>query len=532
MKRKNWSMKLSAALAGALLVLAGCQPVSSVDVNKVLNGSFAVKSGEGRSTVAFELTPDGSATTTAEQKKALELFGKIKLDITEAKTQDALHASLKGTLEYSKGKIPFHLEVSEMDYIVWLEGAKKPIVFKNNPAAFPQGAAGEVGLSVQLQKQIEDLAKKAVEKSPELGSFFVNNFPNPNKITAGPVTETVYGESLSLTKVHAELYGSELVSIVKGFLTNVLADDAGLKAFIGTLYDLYAPLVKAVVEEQSKSGGSDEMNAAIAPYLNNKTLAVEFLHTYIKSTLQKAVDQYDQTAASLTTSPTGEGLKPLLSDQHWFKVDLWVDKDYLPRKSAMEWNLTLSEGKGDGIKGIKVTSTSENWNVNKPVTVSKVDVSKGVTEWEPSSRFTAGRLLAALEPNSTLYKLLKDDLHVTHKNIRLNAAEAGEVYGTQPYNDNGTVMVPVRFVTEQLDADVKWNAEAKKVTITDPLSGSIIELTIGSNQATVGGKTLTLEKPAQLVNSATYVPVRIVSEGMGADVKWEQDTQSVVITRE
>ncbi|WP_426451719.1 copper amine oxidase N-terminal domain-containing protein [Paenibacillus sp. S-38] len=527
MKRKNWSMKFSAVMAGALLVLAGCQPVSNVDVNKVINSSFAVKSGEGRSTLALELTPSASSTQTPEEKKAFELLSKLKFDITEAKTQDALHASIKGNLEYSKGKIPFHLEISEMDYILWIEGAKKPIVFKNNPAAFPQGAAGGVELSEKLQQEIEDLAKNAVEKVPQLGGFFVNNFPNPSKITAGQVTETVYGESLSLTKVHAEVYGTELAALVKGFLTNVLADDAGLKDFISTLYDLYAPFVKAVMEEQGEAGN----NAAIAPYLNNKTLAVEFLHNYIKTSLQQALAQYDQSVASLTEGG-GEVVKPLLSDKHWIKLDLWVDKDYLPRKSAFEWNLTLPEDSGSPIQGVKVTSTSENWNVNKPVTVSKVDVSKGVNEWEPSSRITAGKLLSSLEPNSALYKLLKDDLHVTRKNIRLAAAPAGEVYGTQPYNDNGTVMVPVRFVTEQLDADVKWNGETKKVTITDPLSGSIIELTIGSTEAAVSGKTLTLEKPAQLVNSATYVPVRVVSEGMGANVAWEQDTQTVVITRE
>ncbi|MGF7033712.1 hypothetical protein J2T17_004660 [Paenibacillus mucilaginosus] len=530
MKRKNWSMKLSAVMAGALLVLAGCQPVSNVDVNKVINGSFAVKSGEGRSTVALELTPSASSTQTPEEKKAFELLSKLKLDITEAKTQDALHASVKGNLEYSKGKIPFHLEVSETDYILWLEGAKKPIVFKSNAGAFPQGAPGGIELSEKLQKQIEELAKKAVEEAPGLGGFFVNNFPNPSKITAGQVTETVYGESLSLTKVHAEVYGTELVTLIKGFLTNVLADDAGLKEFIGTLYDLYAPFVKTILEEQNEAG-SEQMKAAIEPYLNNKTLAVEFLHTYIKTSLQQAIAQYDQTVASMTEGG-GEALKPILSDKHWIKLDLWVDKDYLPRKSAFEWNLTLPENGSSAIQGIKVTSTSENWNLNKPVSVSKVDVSDGVTEWEPSSRITAGKLLAALEPNSALYKLLKDDLHVTRKNIRLAAAPAGEVYGTQPYNDNGTVMVPVRFVTEQLDADVKWNGETKQVTITDPLSGSIIELTIGSSEAVVSGKTLTLEKPAQLVNSTTYVPVRVVSEGMGADVAWEQETQTVVITRE
>jgi len=48
-----------------------------------------------------------------------------------------------------------------------------------------------------------------------------------------------------------------------------------------------------------------------------------------------------------------------------------------------------------------------------------------------------------------------------------------------------------------------------------------IVLTLGRNQAVVDGRTATLESPPRLVNGETLVPLRFVSQKMGAEVLWE-----------
>ncbi|MCP1307555.1 copper amine oxidase N-terminal domain-containing protein [Paenibacillus tyrfis] len=525
MRTKHWNAMLSLVLVGILILLAGCQPVGNVDVGKAMAGSLAVKSSEGKQTVTLELTPDPGVTMSPEGKRAFDLFSKVKIDITEMKMQDQLHTSLKGAFEYQKGRVPFELVMSDMNYTLKIEGAKKPIVIRNSATAM-NGSAAE--LPKEVQEQLQQLSKKAVEAMPSLTSFFTRNFPNPSKITAAEVNETVNGEALTLQKVHAEVYGNELLGLVKGFLTNVLADDQGLKDFIGVLYDLYVPILKEVTKEAGKDA-ANSMNDPLTPYLNNKALAVEFIHTFVKTHLEQMLKDFDASVDAM-----GPEAKAWLNDNQSLKMDLYVDKDYVTRKSNTEIGFTLPQGKGDGLKSVKITSVYEVWNVNKPVQAATIDTAGGVIEMNGADgRMTASKFVASLDPNSQLYKLLKDELGVTKKNISMIVGEDKELtFGTLPYNDNGTIMVPARFVVEELDADVKWDEATKQVKVTDPLSGAVLVLTIGSDEATVNGKTVKLEKPAVLVDGVTYVPVRVVSEGLGAKVGWEQETQTVKITRD
>ncbi|MEK8132454.1 copper amine oxidase N-terminal domain-containing protein [Paenibacillus filicis] len=529
MKKRSWSFK-AGLMASALAVgLAGCAQVGSVDVGKTISSAYSVKSAQGSSSITLELTQDPSASLTAEQQRTLDFLKKLKIDITESKQESLTNASMKGSFSYGSKQIPFHLTVTDKQFTLQIEGAQKPIVIRNG--AVPGGAAGSEILTAELQKQIQELTLKAVDSMPKLAGFFTTNFPNPKTISAESATITVNGESVATDKLHIELTGGELVSLVKGFLTNVLKDDQGLKEFIGVLYDLYVPFVKEMLKSveasQPEGAGSGQMDQ-ILPFLENKTLAVEFIHTFLKGKLQEIVADFDKTV--------GDSVKDVLNDNQSLKTDLYVDKDHFTRKSVTELQIQLPNSAEHGVKSLKVTSTSEAWNINKTVTVDKIDVSGGVIDLlGDSGRLTAGKFVGSLDPKSDLYKLLKDDLQVTKKKVDMYVPAAGEEswsFLPQPYNQDGTVMVPVRFVTEQLDAEVKWDAATKQVTITDPLTGSVAVLTLDSKQATVNGKTLELDQPAVLVDGNTYVPVRFVAESMNAKVGWTQETQTVHITRD
>lgn len=58
-----------------------------------------------------------------------------------------------------------------------------------------------------------------------------------------------------------------------------------------------------------------------------------------------------------------------------------------------------------------------------------------------------------------------------------------------------------------------------------------ILITIGSDKATVNGKTVTLDSSAFLQNDRTYTPIRFISEELGAEVEWIEDDEQVIITR-
>nr|QGT51249.1 hypothetical protein Firmicute1046_3250 [uncultured Firmicutes bacterium] len=99
----------------------------------------------------------------------------------------------------------------------------------------------------------------------------------------------------------------------------------------------------------------------------------------------------------------------------------------------------------------------------------------------------------------------------------------------QPYMQNGRVMVPVRFVSEELGAEVAWFEETKTVTVMDETSAAA--LTVDVAEVTANNQTLTLDVSPVSRNNRTYVPLRFVSEALGAQVDWEQGSNTVSITR-
>lgn len=97
-----------------------------------------------------------------------------------------------------------------------------------------------------------------------------------------------------------------------------------------------------------------------------------------------------------------------------------------------------------------------------------------------------------------------------------------------PVKIEGNTMVPMRAIFERLGAEVKWNNEERSVTAVK--GGTAIYLAIDSRNATVNGKPVELVIAAQLVDSNTMVPIRFVSEALEAKVDWIDATQTVVIT--
>jgi hypothetical protein len=524
---------LTGAMAGMLLV-AGCQPVGNVDVNKLLTSSTAIQSMEGSQVLSLELVQDSTDTVTAEQQLFYDLVGMMKLNMKEIKMQDQQNMSAKGTFEYKKGSIPFTMVVTNsQDISVWIEGAKKPIVFRSGYAAMQQA---DSLVTQALMAQMEQLQKKAVELMPKLVASFVGLAPNPKTISVKDAQVTVHGETLNVKQLHAEVYGSELQELIKGLLTNMVNDEKAMKELIGTLYDLYAPIFLETMKLQGESGEGSPMMQNMVPFLQNRTLTVEFGYTMLKEQLGNMLQDYDTAAATFMESERGAGFKKMLNDQQWLKVDYYADSNQIVRKSNTEFVFTMPEEDKNGLKQIKITSSAENWNVNKPVTMDTIETKGGVVEIaKASGGLNITKLIASLEPSSALYKLLKQDLKLTRKEVNMFTEDSASSYlpaSTKPYNDEGTVMVPLRFVSEKLDAEVAWNDSTKQVTISDPLSGKVVVLTIGSNQAVVDGSARSLEKEAVLVEGSTFVPVRFVSENLGAKVEWDQAMQMVKITRE
>ena len=98
-----------------------------------------------------------------------------------------------------------------------------------------------------------------------------------------------------------------------------------------------------------------------------------------------------------------------------------------------------------------------------------------------------------------------------------------------PIIRDSRTMLPVRFVAEAFGATVGWDGATSTATIKT--AEVEIKITIGAKEAVVNGKTVTLDAPAFIENSRTYMPVRFIAENLGATVGWDGATSTATLVK-
>ena len=94
-----------------------------------------------------------------------------------------------------------------------------------------------------------------------------------------------------------------------------------------------------------------------------------------------------------------------------------------------------------------------------------------------------------------------------------------------PTERAGRVFVPLRGVFENLGATVVYASGVINATGR----GHSISLRIGSQQATVDGQQQTLDVAPFIIGASTYVPLRFVSQALGATVNYDGTNDVVAI---
>lgn len=94
----------------------------------------------------------------------------------------------------------------------------------------------------------------------------------------------------------------------------------------------------------------------------------------------------------------------------------------------------------------------------------------------------------------------------------------------------GVTLIPLRVIFEKLGAKVEWNQDTYAVTATK--ENTTIILSVGDSTAIINGAVVKLEQPSEIVNDKTMIPLRFVSEALGAKVDWEPYSKTVLIYNE
>jgi hypothetical protein len=195
----------------------------------------------------------------------------------------------------------------------------------------------------------------------------------------------------------------------------------------------------------------------------------------------------------------------------------------------------------DGVANRVDLATSINWtgwrtleadltslHLAYPITVRRIYVASpelgqderskvGEIDFDDITFLNKGEL-PQLSKNQIKLTINKKSMLVNGKNMTMDQA---------PVIVNGTTLVPVRFVAEQLGGTVTWDDKAKKVTI---LRGNqLIDFWLGNTEFIFNGTVASSLAAPTLMNGRTMVPLRVLSEKLGWKITWDEKTRTVLL---
>ena len=97
-----------------------------------------------------------------------------------------------------------------------------------------------------------------------------------------------------------------------------------------------------------------------------------------------------------------------------------------------------------------------------------------------------------------------------------------------PYIESDRVLIPLRAVAQGMDKQVEWKESTRQVVVSD--GQTEVRLTIDSKTVWVNDTPMVTDVPAAIKNDRTYVPLRFVSQCLGAEVDWDGTARLVAIT--
>lgn len=504
-----------------MIVLSGCQAVGGVDLNQVLNNDLTITSYESSSEFEIEIKVRDDAELTEEEAKILNILNGTSIVFDEIKVQDFTTTSASGEVKINGQTLPFTFFMDEYTLAFDIEGAKKPIVISE--------AGDELSLDVIAIIEQWLNSKEFSEMVSEVGGFYVKHFPNPSSVQVTQLSESIHGELTNLTKIELQVKGNEIIPLIQQFLNNMLEDEEGLKETFGVIYDAFLPIFIEAINQASTEAEKAEFEE-ILPYLENKELAVNFLFTAIQSNAAPIVEDLEK---NLKTWTNEDLFNKIFNENNVITVAYYVDNNGNTRKQDLNLTLAFEEGI---IEKMEINNTNVIWNLNGDV---KADIIDTTDSYNFEELLFSGDIKQAFEEDSTIYRWMTKleqmipEEELPSSVVFLDMSGETQIPGltAQPYVENGITMVPVRYVSEQLEATVNWNQETRQVTITDLATGQSIVLTVDSNIAIVNGETIELQKPAEIKEGSVFVPLRFIAESLGAEVTWDSELQLIIIVR-
>ena len=133
-----------------------------------------------------------------------------------------------------------------------------------------------------------------------------------------------------------------------------------------------------------------------------------------------------------------------------------------------------------------------------------------------------GCIAPIIAPHSVLQAQAQRAINVYINDQPLNFGNA------RPARIGGRVFVPMRAIFEALGAQVQWDSATQGINAQR--GATVVQMQIGNRNANINGAPVNLDQPPVIYGGSTMVPLRFVGEALNAEVRWSEIQQAVFIT--
>lgn len=582
----NLKMKklLAIIMIFSMIIAAGCQAVSGLDLNQVIKNMTKVTSAEGKYELEFKLNVNeeewrafaaGSGEDREATEQMLEMlrqYSHIKLVIDKYKMQDQQHLSLKGSIAFGdQSKIGFDLKATDKLAVIKLDGAKQPFsidltgehaeLLRRHYYETELGWDYDEVFGIDESDQVgptaadEEAVVAAVQQITELVTdFTAGHLPNVERLSVEPVTEQINGEATELLAVKGEIKGMELWQWAKKLINAIADDRQGLEKLISGIFDIYHEQEAAFIAFGLDGAGSYiyGIPGAVPVYPTYPVYEDEYLEEGMEDYLyeeemweeealpeeveltpeeakKQAVDEIlamlDELKLSMTEleQEDEKTLKQVLNDSLLVTFDYGVDKKLNVRKQNVALQYTIDSGLKNELELFGINGFS--------LTASSQlwNVNGEVKAEEPATTLSTVSIESLEYKQGFEIAELFEEGSFIDKVLREQMHITAQTYwnyvdeemeGSVYMNAKKQAMIPAREIIEEFGGKVTYNKQTKQIFLLDKATNTTIEISVGSNNAIINGEQVQWSAPVELYDGMVYVPARAMAEALNAEIYW------------
>jgi len=434
----------------------------------------------------------------------------------------------------------------------------------------PTGTGGDaVSLDIVTDNTRKDLMRYDVEygsnnisQKPPPDTYYITNIARFDIVKGLQVLATSLSGPLSVnTKTQLKVVVQELGTKMPVENATVTLNGAGIKATKATdksgvcYFDITPNSKEAILVEAKKdsyasgknlidigavSGKNDLIQLEQIPTRTNQAQYVikgKVSSDVIALTINKTNVNVQKDGSFQFTITLKEGMNTVvleMEDQAHRTTRKMISIELKTRGPALILDNSVLDHKWVAVDSVIISGKTE---ADAKVRVNNLPANQIGTDWSAEVAVTTGKNTIEVFATDELGNVSKESIQLyVYKKQRVEffiGSKEARVNDTvvlleeAPFISQNRTYVPLRVVSELLGAELTWNPDTRGITIRK--GNQTIDMIVGSTKAVVNNQIVELDAPPVLRNGRTSVPVRFVSEYLQGSVQWNERIKMILI---